>query len=140
MGKIIAIIEKSEDGGYGIYAPDFKGLFGYGETEEEAKESLCDAIESQIEYYEENGKDVPEALQGNTEFEYHYDISAFFKAFPFINTSAFARAIGINPSLMRKYKERIAFAGDKQKAIIQEGLNAIVKKLSTVQFKNRAFN
>ena len=37
MGKIIAIIEKSEDGGYGIYAPDFKGLFGYGETEEEAK-------------------------------------------------------------------------------------------------------
>lgn len=60
------------------------------ETEEEAKESLCDAIESQIEYYEENGKDVPEALQGNTEFEYHYDISAFFKAFPFINTSAFA--------------------------------------------------
>ena len=55
MGKIIAIIEKSEDGGYGIYAPDFKGLFGYGETEEEAKESLCDAIESQIEYYEENG-------------------------------------------------------------------------------------
>ena len=134
MGKIIAIIEKSEDGGYGIYAPDFKGLFGYGETEEEAKESLCDAIESQIEYYEENGKDVPEALQGNTEFEYHYDISAFFKAFPFINTSAFARAIGINPSLMRKYKERIALAGDKQKAIIQEGLNAIVKKLSTVQF------
>ena len=134
MGKIIAIIEKPEDGGYGIYAPDFKGLFGYGETEEEAKESLCDAIESQIEYYEENGKDVPEALQGNTEFEYHYDISAFFKAFPFINTSAFARAIGINPSLMRKYKERIAFAGDKQKAIIQEGLNAIVKKLSTVQF------
>ena len=134
MGKIIEIIEKSEDGGYGIYAPEFKGLFGYGETEEEAKESLCDAIESQIEYYEENGKDVPEALQGNTEFEYHYDISAFFKAFPFINTSAFARAIGINPSLMRKYKERIAFAGDKQKAIIQEGLNAIVKKLSTVQF------
>ena len=134
MGKIIAIIEKSEDGGYGIYAPDFNGLFGYGETEEEAKESLCDAIDSQIEYYEENGKDVPEALQGNTEFEYHYDISAFFKAFPFINTSAFARAIGINPSLMRKYKERIAFAGDKQKAIIQEGLNAIVKKLSTVQF------
>ena len=134
MGKIISIIVKSEDGGYGIYAPVFKGLFGYGETEEEAKESLCDAIESQIEYYEENGKDVPEALQGNTEFEYHYDISAFFKAFPFINTSAFARAIGINPSLMRKYKERIAFAGDKQKAIIQEGLNAIVKKLSTVQF------
>lgn len=134
MGRVIAIIEKSEDGGFGIYAPDLKGLFGYGETEEEAKKSLCDAIESQVEYYEENGKEIPEALQGEMQFEYHYDISAFFKAFPFINTSAFARAIGINPSLMRKYKERIAFAGDKQKAIIQDGLNAIIKKLSTVQF------
>lgn len=134
MGKIIAIIEKSENGGFGIYSPDFKGLFGYGETEEEAKESLCDAIESQIEHYEENGKEIPETLQGDMQFEYRYDISAFFKAFPFINTSAFARTIGVNPSLMRKYKERIAFAGDKQKAVIQEGLNNIIKKLSTVQF------
>lgn len=134
MGKIIAIIEKSEDGGYGIYVPDLKGLFGYGETEEEAKESLGDALESQLEYYEETGNEIPEALKGDIEFEYHYDISAFFKAFPFINTSAFARSIGINPSLMRKYKERIAFAGEKQKAVIQEGLNNIIKKLSTVQF------
>ena len=34
MGKIIAIIEKSEDGGYGIHTPNVNGLFGYGLTED----------------------------------------------------------------------------------------------------------
>ena len=134
MEKMIAIIEKSEEGGYGIYVPNVNGLFGYGLTEDEAKADLHEALESQIEHYEETGKDLPDMLRGDIEFEYRYDLSAFFKSFPFINVTAFAKTVGINPSLMRKYKERLAFAGDKQKAIIQERLDDIIKKLSTVQF------
>lgn len=134
MRKMIAIIEKSEDGGYGIYVPNVNGLFGFGLTEDEAKENLYEALESQIEHYEETEKELPELLKGDIEFEYKYDLSAFFKSFPFINVTAFAKTVGINPSLMRKYKERLAFAGDKQKSIIQEKLNDITKKLSTVQF------
>ena len=133
MGKIIAIIEKSEDGGYGIHTPNVNGLFGYGLTEDEAKESLQEALDSQLEYFDETGKEIPELLKGEITFEYKYDLSAFFKSFPFINVSAFAKEVGINPSLMRKYKERLAFAGDKQKAIIQNRFNDIIKKLSTVQ-------
>lgn len=134
MKKMIAIIEKSEEGGYGIYVPNMNGLFGYGLTEDEAKADLHEALESQIEHYEETGKDLPDSLRDDIEFEYRYDLSAFFKSFPFINVTAFAKAVGINPSLMRKYKERLAFAGDKQKAIIQERFDEIIKKLSTVQF------
>ena len=129
MGKIIAIIEKSEDGGYGIHTPSVNGLFGYGLTEDEAKESLQEALDSQLEYFDETGKEIPEPLTGEITFEYKYDLSAFFKSFPFINVSAFAKEVGINPSLMRKYKERLAFAGD-----IQNRFNDIIKKLSTVQF------
>lgn len=133
MTKIAAVIEKSTDGGYGIYTPGYDGLFGYGFTEHEAKESLQEALESQLEFYEEQHINVPERFV-NIEFEYKYDFSAFFKSFPFINVSEFARTIGINPSLMRKYKERLAFASDKQKDIIQKGLNDILNKMSTVQF------
>lgn len=134
MAKITAIIEKSEDGGYGIYAPEMSGLFGYGETEDEAKETLQESIESQIENYEENNKELPACLAGDINIEYRYDLSGFFKAFPFINATAFAKEIGINPSLMRKYKERITFAGEKQKQIIQNAFDNILKKMSTVQF------
>ncbi|WP_216655771.1 hypothetical protein [Xylanibacter muris] len=34
----------------------------------------------------------------------------FFLAFPFINASEFAKSIGINPSLMRKYKNGLVKA------------------------------
>ncbi|KAA6332134.1 hypothetical protein EZS27_019322 [termite gut metagenome] len=131
--KIIAVIEKSKEGGYGIYAPSVVGLFGYGLTEQEAKESLNDALESIVEEYEERGEPIPEALN-SPEFEYRYDLSAFFKLFPFLNVSEFANTIGVNPSLMRRYKEKHAFAGEKQKAIIQQRLNEIINKMSTVQF------
>ena len=83
MGKIIAIIEKSEDGGYGIHTPSVNGLFGYGLTEDEAKESLQEALDSQLEYFDETGKEIPEPLTGEITFEYKYDLSAFFKSFPF---------------------------------------------------------
>jgi predicted RNase H-like HicB family nuclease len=131
--KIIAVIEKSKEGGYGIYAPSVVGLFGYGLTEQEAKESLKDALESIVEEYEERGEPIPEVLN-NSEFEYRYDLSAFFKLFPFLNVSEFANTIGVNPSLMRRYKEKHAFAGEKQKALIQQRFNEIINKMSTVQF------
>lgn len=79
MGKIIAIIEKSEDGGYGIHTPNVNGLFGYGLTEDEAKESLQEALDSQLEYFDETGKEIPELLKGEITFEYKYDLSAFLK-------------------------------------------------------------
>jgi predicted RNase H-like HicB family nuclease len=64
MKKVIAIIEKASDGGYGIYCPDLEGvaLYGYGLTEQEAKENLQENLEAVLEYYEEEDKSLPESL------------------------------------------------------------------------------
>lgn len=135
MKKIEVIIEKSKEGGYGIYAPSAPGILGFGLTEEEAKESLQDALESAIEEYEERGSELPEWLgDGNVEFEYRYDFSGFFQSFPFFNVTQFAKAVGINPSLMRKYKEGLAFASEKQKALIQSKFTELLQQMSAVQF------
>ena len=48
--------------------------------------------------------------------------------------SKFAEEIGINASLMRKYKEGLAFASEKQKALIQGKFNEIKQKMNLVQF------
>ena len=37
MKKIVAIIERGDDGGFAIYSDDVKGLVGTGITEDEAK-------------------------------------------------------------------------------------------------------
>ena len=137
MKKIIAVIEKASDGGYGIYCPDLVGvaLYGYGITEDEAKENLFENLESILEYYGEEDKAIPDILNnGEVDFEFRYDFSGFFKAYPFFNVSELATIIGINPSLMRKYKNGLAFASREQRKKIESGIHAISKNLSTVQF------
>ena len=66
--------------------------------------------------------------------EYVYDLSGFFEAFPFINASKFAKEIGINESVMRKYKGKIITASEKQRAIIQSKYNEILKRMANVKF------
>ena len=88
MKKIVAIIEKASDGGYGIYCPDVTGLalFGYGSTEKEAKENLQENLEVILEHCEEENKPIPEILNiDKISFEYKYDFPDFFRPYPFFN-------------------------------------------------------
>ncbi|MFO8164449.1 MAG: type II toxin-antitoxin system HicB family antitoxin [Desulfatiglandales bacterium] len=43
-GELTAIIEKASEGGYWAICPEIPGANGQGETVEEAKENLKDAI------------------------------------------------------------------------------------------------
>ena len=133
MKKITLIIEKAEDGGYGVYSKEISGVIGYGLTENEAKEDAKEILEQEELYREKHGA-FPEWYSKNMQIEYRYDFSGFFLAFPFFNVSKFAEEIGINASLMRKYKEGLAFASEKQKALIQEKFNEIKQKMNLVQF------
>jgi hypothetical protein len=135
MKTIIAIIEKSSEGGYGIYAKDKNvPLTGFGLAEAEAKEDFESLIEEQAEYYKEKTGVYPDWYSTDIKIEYRYDMSAFFMSFPFINATELAKSIGINPSLMRKYKSGIASASDKQKNMIQQKFDDIVNKLGVVKF------
>jgi predicted RNase H-like HicB family nuclease len=137
MKIVVAIIEKASDGGYGIHCRDLEGvaLYGYGLTEKEAKENLHENLESILEYYEEENKLVPEQLNGGKiVFDYRYDFSGFFKTYSIFNVSELATVIGINSSLLRKYKNGLAFASTEQRKKIESGIHSISQKLSTVQF------
>ncbi len=134
MKKIKAIIEKANDGGISIYSEDVNGAYGFGLTEQEAKDDFIFLIEEQAEYYKEKHGDFPNWYKSGYSVEYVYDLSGFFEAFPFINASKFASEIGINGSLMRKYKGRIVTASDKQRATIQARYNDILKRMERVKF------
>lgn len=134
MKHIIAVIEKADDGGYAVYSKDGKGLFGSGLSETEAKSNFEEVIKEQADFYKEKHGEYPVWYQDGYEIEYRYDMSAFFLSFPFINASEFAKNIGINPSLMRKYKNGLAAASEKQKNLIQEKFTDIVDRLERVKF------
>ena len=131
MKKVTAIIERGEDGGFSIFCTDIEGLVGTGMTEEEARQDFLEVMEEQAEYCLEQTGRSPKWKDAKVEF--NYSLSAFFMAFPFINATQFARSIGINPSLMRKYKMGLASASDNQMQIIQNQLNELTRKMQHVQ-------
>lgn len=133
MKKIVAIIEKGDDGGYCIYAADdCVPVVGSGMTEQEARQDFEEVMGEQAEYMKEQTGTYPE--WHGAEVEYRYDMSGFFLSFPFINATEFARSIGINPSLMRKYKNGLTAASERQKNLIQDKFTEIVKQLDRVRF------
>ena len=133
--KLVGVIEKASDGGYGIYAlEDVIPVTGYGLTEDEAKKDFVEQIKEQADYYKNKKGVDPEWYTENQEVEFTYDMSAFCMSFPFINASELAKSLGINPSLMRKYKSGLAKASKKQKDLIQEKFNGLMERLELVKF------
>lgn len=131
--KIKAIIEKGTDGLFSVYTDDVQGVFASGLTEQEAKEEFMEILEEQAEYYMEKHGETPE-WGISPEVEYEYSLTGFFLAFPFINATEFAKCIGINPSLMRQYKNGLAFASEKQRKLIQQSYDDILKRMNSVSF------
>ena len=135
MKKILAIIEKGTDGLYSVYTPNTTStvLNGQGDTVEEAIEDMKIATQEVIEAYQEIDGKVPDELQGPLEFEYRYDVPSLFNYFDVLNMTIFSKKVGINASLLRQYKNGLAFASRKQVEKIKNGLHELGRQLSTVQ-------
>lgn len=64
--SIVIAIEKGPTS-YGAYVPDLPGCIAVGDTEEEVRELIAEAIDFHIEGMRGNGEDVPEPI---TQVEY----------------------------------------------------------------------
>jgi predicted RNase H-like HicB family nuclease len=131
MKKVVALIEKGVDGLFGVHAPELKNvIIGSGETVEEAKEDFLEGYREMVETYIDDGKPVPGELK-DIEFDYRYDISAFYNAHPYLNVSKLAERLNINSSLMRQYKQG-QYISEEQVLRIQDGIRSVGQELSSV--------
>ncbi len=129
--KTVALIEKGKDGTFGIYTPDINTtIIGSGETVAEAKDDFQNSLKEIFESYEEEGEELPDELK-DIEFEYKFDIASLFNYYNWINVSKFAQLIGINPSLMRQYKQG-QYISEMQANKIEKGLRQIGEELISV--------
>lgn len=132
--RVKAIISKSGTG-FVIMMDGFDLAMSYGDTLEEAMADFEKFPEEYIEVSREAGKEIPAELNnGDLEFEYVYDLSGFFKQFSFISASVLARKLGINETLMRRYKSGCACVGEQQKKKILNGIHSIGKELLAIKF------
>lgn len=130
--KVTAVIEASKTG-FGIYVDDDSlPLTSYGDTIEAAKKDLHEVLRDMIKAYPKGR--LPKAYNGGAlEFVYRYDIASILANFDVFDTSALAKRLGINASLLRQYKGGIAKAGPKQRQKIETGLHELGKELLAVK-------
>lgn len=133
---LTAIIERACDGGFTIHAPKVEGVYAPAPTEQEAKEEFVEMLQEQAEdAFDRNGVYPDWFANGEMpEIDYTYSLSGFFEAFPFINATKFGEAIGVNPSLMRRYKRGLSGVSMKQKRIIEDELKKVIDNLQAVHF------
>lgn len=132
MKKKVALIEIGKDGTFGVFSPDTKSvMFGNGSTVAEAKADFENSVREFIEVFEETGKPDPDDLK-NTTFVYKYDMPSFLSYYKILNMTQFAKYAGINPSLMRQYKQG-QYVSEKQVSKIQTAIHKIGRELAAVQ-------
>lgn len=96
---------------------------------------MFEAVDSAKEYVEETGKWGDYIVfRSDFEFDYRYDLSGFFKTYSFFDVSALAGKLGLNASLLRRYKSGISKAETKQKEKIEQGIHNLANELSMVKF------
>ena len=60
IGRFEVVFEPEEEGGYHVYCPLLKGCHSFGETKQEARKNIAEAIELWLESAEELGISIPE--------------------------------------------------------------------------------
>lgn len=96
---------------------------------------MLDAVDSAKEFVKETGNwgDYVVFIS-DFEFDYRYDLSGFFKTYSFFDVSALAGRLGLNASLLRRYKTGISKAETKQKEKIEQGIHILANELGMVKF------
>ncbi len=124
--KITITITK-EDSGYSAHAlVDDISINTQGETLEELKEMIMDAVNLSFE-------DKGFVCTGE-ELSYTYDLESFFEFYKVINAKALSKRIGMNQSLLSQYINGIKKPSTTQTKRILKGVQQIGKELSEVRF------
>lgn len=130
MKEIKITIEKSSDS-FGAYSENVPGIFGAGDTAEECKQSILDAIET-IKTFDES--QIPEILKGEYTIVYKFDIVSLLNYYKGIFTnSAFEKITGINQRQIQHYSSGKPSPRPKQREKIEKALHKLGNELLAVE-------
>ena len=131
MDKIIIKVGASTDH-FGAYAENCPGIFGAGNTADEAKQNALKGLELYIN--SRDTKDLPKILQGKYTIEYQYDTQSFLNYYNRIFTNvALERITGINQKLLHHYSSGLKKPRAMQRKRIEAALHQLGNELLAVR-------
>lgn len=127
MKTVKIIIEKTPDM-FSAYAENVEGIYGGGDTAEEAKQSILNAISLTKEY--NDPENIPGILKGSYNVEYAFDTQSLLNYYNGIfSFSALERITNINQKQLQHYSSGLKKPRQQQKQKIEEGLHKLAAEL-----------
>lgn len=131
--KATAVIERGNDGMYGIYIASDNvpfGAIGDGKTVAEAMADFNNSIDEIREYYATEGKEFPDL-----EFEFKYDTASFLQQYAYAFTLAgLERITGVNQRQLSHYINGVRKPSRGTVEKIQSRLQNFGNEISAVRF------
>ncbi|WKK58575.1 type II toxin-antitoxin system HicB family antitoxin [Sphingobacterium sp. BN32] len=133
MKTLKIIIERSADM-FSAYAENAAGIYGGGDTVEEAKNSILNSI--QIIKQEFDSKNIPKILKSDYQISFHFDVESLLNYYKGIFTnSALERITGINQRQLQHYSAGLKKPRASQLKRIEDGLHKLANDLLSVQLR-----
>ena len=128
MGKIKVTLEKGTDL-FGAWAENVPGIYREGNTVQETKDSILEAIE----LYKKYNDKIPVELQGNMDIEWVFDVQSFLQYYSGIFTkAALERITGINQKQLGHYASGIKKPRRAQVEKIEKALRGFIQDMGLV--------
>jgi len=130
--KTIIIIVGASSNHFGAYAENCPGIYGAGDTAEEAKENALKGLELFVDSREK--KDLPAILQDDYNIVYKYDTQSLLNYYNKIFSNvALERLTGINQKLLHHYSSGLKKPRYTQRKKIESALHNLGKELLAVE-------
>jgi predicted RNase H-like HicB family nuclease len=130
MGKLTVTIAKG-DTNYGAWIEEAAGIYGQGDTVEEAKQNLNEGLL----LYKKHNATLPPALQGEVEFEYKFDVPSFLTHYATVFTkSSLERMTGINQTQLSHYVSGFRKPSPRVAVKMDRAIHSLAQELQQVHF------
>ncbi|MGF2412122.1 type II toxin-antitoxin system HicB family antitoxin [Ferruginibacter sp.] len=129
--KIKIIIERSDDS-YSSYAQNVPGVYGHGDTVDEAKQSALTGIELLKKYNKD--ENIPSILKGEYEIIFKFDVESFLNFYKRTFTNAaLERMTGINQKQFQHYATGLKKPRPAQVKKIETAMHRLGKELISME-------
>lgn len=133
MTTLHAVIEKA-DANYSAYVEELTGVGGVGNTLDEVKTSLEEALVVLKEACIDYGDPIPEELQGEYQIVFRMDTKSFLQMYCKIFTkSALERLTGINQKQLWHYANGLSKPRPAQVKKIERALHQLGEELLSLE-------
>ena len=129
MEKVTVVIERAENN-FSAYVQDVDGIIATGESIDEIKSSIINAIEEYKSACKDLGLEVPTELRGDYEIAFELDIQSFLMIYQGIFTkSGLEKLTGINQKQLWHYANGVTKPRQAQRQKIESALHRLGNEL-----------